>query len=271
MATKELETARQLLMDCGTTFSCSKCRLLLEATVDLQFGDLVRAQSDDSSSVSADKLSHAEELYQSALDRLSLLGLRIPVKSRRQGNSNSLMVQRPIDKSDDSVATNASLNSSSNQQNGRCVSMKEKLTGKVENKKGRKTKTLPKSTVEGQPVTYDGNIRLTRSRNRCFSQGTSLQSDVQVHPATFSEGSHLSGCNDNSDKTEWLSHCESLTHNSGTKALCICSKWKCWNCLHVENIKSGSVNNFIHMRLEFFSRRLSSRLFTGIGKCYLNL
>ncbi|XP_056159390.1 separase isoform X2 [Syzygium oleosum] len=267
MATKELETARQLLMDCGTTFSCSKCRLLLEATVDLQFGDLVRAQSDDSSSVSADKLSHAEELYQSALDRLSLLGLRIPVKSLRQGNSNSLMVQRPIDKSDDSVATNASLNSSSNQQNGRCVSMKEKLTGKVENKKGRKTKTLPKSTVEEQPVTYDGNKRLTRSRYRCLSQGTSLPSDVQVHPTTFSEGSHLSGCNDNSDKTEWRSHCESLTHDSGTKALCICSKWKCWNCLHVENIKSGSVNSFIHMRLEFFSRRLSSRLFTGIGKC----
>ncbi|KAF8019982.1 hypothetical protein BT93_G0618 [Corymbia citriodora subsp. variegata] len=267
MASKELETARQFLMDCGTTFSCSKCRLLLEATVDLQLGDLIRAQSDDSSSVSADKLSHAEELYQSALDRLALLGLRIPVDSLQQGNSNSLMVQRPIDKIDDSRTTNASLHSSSNQQNGRCVSMKERLTGKVENKKGRKAKTLPKSTVKEQPVNHDGNKRLTRSRYRCLNQGTSLPSDVQVNPTTFSEGSHLSGCNDNSDKTEGLLHCESLTHDSVTKALCICSKWKCWDCLHVENIKSASMNSFIHMRLEFFSRRLSSRLFTGIGKC----
>ncbi|XP_030513656.2 separase isoform X1 [Rhodamnia argentea] len=265
MACKELETARQFLMDCGTTFSCSKCRLLLEANVELQLGDLVRAQSDDSISVSADKLSHAEELYQSALDRLSLLGLRIPASSLKQGNSNSLMVQRSIDKIDDSRTTNASLNSSPNQQNGRCVSMKGRLAGKVENKKGRKAKTLPKSTVKEQPVTYDGNKRLTRSRYRCLSQG--LPSDVQVHPTTFSEGSDLSGCNDNSDKTQWFLHSESLTQDSGTEALCICSKWKCWNCIHVENIKSGSMNSFLHMRLEFFSRRLSSRLFTGIGKC----
>lgn len=270
MARKELETARQFLMDCGTTFSCSKCRLLLEATVDLQLGDVVRAQSDDSSSVSADKLSHAEELYQSALDRLSLLGLRIPVSSLQE-NSNSLMVQRSNDEIDDSTTTNASLNSSSNQQNGRFVSMKGRLIGNVENKKGRKAKTLPKSTVKEQPVTYEGNKRLTRSRYRCLSKGTSLPSDGQVQPTTFSEGSHLSGSNDNSDKTERISHCEGLTHNSGTKALCICSKWKCWNCIHVENIKSGSMSSFIHTRLEFFSRRLSSRLFTGIGKCYLNL
>ncbi|XP_039174098.1 separase isoform X2 [Eucalyptus grandis] len=267
MASKELETARRFLMDCGAIFSCSKCRLLLEATVGLQLGDLVRAQSDDSSSVSADKLTHAEELYQLALDRLALLGLRIPVSSLRQGNSDSLMVQRPSDKSDDSRKTNASLLSSSNQQNGRCVPTKERLTGKVENKKGRKAKTLPKSIVKELPMTNDGNKRLTRSRNRCLSQGTSLPSDVQVHPTNISEGKHISGCNDNSDKTEGLLHCESLAHDSGTKALCICSKWKCWNCLNVENIKSASINSIIHMRLEFFSRRLSSWLFIGIGKC----
>ncbi|KAM1225754.1 hypothetical protein ACFX13_045184 [Malus domestica] len=65
LAQKELQSAKEYFGDSSSDISCWKCRLMLEATVNPVF---LKIQG----STSSDKLSHAENLYKSAIAKLNL-------------------------------------------------------------------------------------------------------------------------------------------------------------------------------------------------------
>ncbi|KAA3480135.1 separase-like [Gossypium australe] len=71
-AEQELQSAKRLLVDSSSHCSCIRCRLMLEANLDQQLGDLFRNLFDISIiNDSKGKLSRAEVLYKSALEKLN--------------------------------------------------------------------------------------------------------------------------------------------------------------------------------------------------------
>ncbi|KAL8258316.1 hypothetical protein R6Q59_030357 [Mikania micrantha] len=72
LAEKELENARNILIDSFSLISCLKCRLLLEVTVEQQLGDLFQSRFNSTDSNTLDGLSKAEIFYRSAEEKLKL-------------------------------------------------------------------------------------------------------------------------------------------------------------------------------------------------------
>ncbi|KAL8258352.1 hypothetical protein R6Q59_030393 [Mikania micrantha] len=72
LAEKELENARNILIDSFSLISCLKCRLLLEVTVEQQLGDLFKSRFNSTDSNTLDGLSKAEIFYRSAEEKLKL-------------------------------------------------------------------------------------------------------------------------------------------------------------------------------------------------------
>lgn len=71
-AEEELTSAKQLLMDKKSCISCLNCKLVMEVSLDQQLGDLYSDQFDcTSQNPVIERLCFAENVYQSALDKLN--------------------------------------------------------------------------------------------------------------------------------------------------------------------------------------------------------
>ncbi|XP_031277684.1 separase [Pistacia vera] len=244
LAEKELKSAKQILVESGKNFSCSKCRLMLEVTVDQQLGDLSRSLFDGATgNTSMERLSHAENIYKSALDKLNLSEWKNSISFPEGESSENTM---EILTRDGSVA-------------------------KMEGKKSRKLKNAPTTLLKDQSLIPESNSRITRSKYRS-SQNQCVNGSIEVQAGL---SKHTKG-NTSSDFSNPLSQRESVLEtkscivDTGCEATCICNKMKCWKCLRVEVIESGLLDNFVHIKWEFIRRRLSLRVLTGIGKCLGN-
>ena len=90
---KELQNARKILADSCTDISCLKCRLVLEVTIDQQLTDLYRSHFDsDTKNPPVNKLSDAERLYNSALDKLNLFEWKFFLSTSEKTTTESTIV-----------------------------------------------------------------------------------------------------------------------------------------------------------------------------------
>ncbi|KAK4751903.1 hypothetical protein SAY87_020701 [Trapa incisa] len=234
LATKELENAKQILMNCCQDRSrdvCSKCCLLLEANINLQLGNLFQSQVDRTARIICrDKLSEAENLFRSTLDKLHCFDWDhvdiIPVK---EGTENPKM----------SDATDVLItNTAEKQVAGRTKILPARERDvKIEITKGRKGKNVAKPAAKEHSTTTNVTKRVTRSR---------LRSSNQSNESLDDSGPQL-------DDTK-------------NGAFCTCNNMKCLQCLINAN-KSGLLNNYIDIRWEICRRRISAWLLIGIGKC----
>ncbi|KAK0589698.1 hypothetical protein LWI29_017484 [Acer saccharum] len=237
MAEKELTDAKQILVERSTEFSCLKCRLMLEANVDQQLGDISRSHSDSATSIfSIEKLSHAEELYEVALKKLNCSEWKNLVSCPEEANSESILHGQ----------------TQWNQPDTMELLTRDGMNAKTEGKKGRKTKNAPKALVREQYLIPEGSSRITRSKSRS-SQYQSVNSSNEF--------------SDIASQRKSVSETKSCIIDTGSEASCICNKTKCWQCLPVEVIESGLLDNLINIKWEFVRRQLSLRILNGIGKC----
>ncbi|XP_050938056.1 separase isoform X2 [Cucumis melo] len=232
---KELEGAKQILKDSIT--SCLKCRLVLEVKVHQHLGDLSRDMYVNAKGIiSEERLINAEGFYNLALEKLNLSTWKNSISGIDEEtflSSLTIQVERPKDKRD--------------------------------GKKAKKITNAPKSFQMDQCVNPRSNMRLTRSRCRKIQgQSASNSNDVEVDLSV-----HLK--NNIPDISSALgqkqSHLQVNSCTQGREASCKNGKVGCWQCLPMELIEAGQMNNFIYLKWEFVRRRLVLKQLSGIGKC----
>lgn len=261
MAEKELQSAKKILMDTSMNFSCIKCRLMLEATVDQHLGDLSRSNFDSATAdISVERLSHAENMYKLALDKLNLSVWKNCVSFPEKANAESMMLKKTVLKDAECGASNHSACFVATEQDPR-KSMREPPKVKTEAKTSRKK--APKPLLKEKIP--ENNSRLTRSRYRSTqNQSMSTSGESQVGPSGYLKGHDVFDCPDLLCQGELLVETKSCTVAFGCEVKCI-SNMRCWQCLAMAVMESGLVNNFVHMKWEVVRRRLLLRLLTGIG------
>lgn len=266
-AEKELKNAKQILVEKSINLSCLKCRLILEVTVDQQLGDLSRSYSgcDDRGNTLIERLSNAEKLYKSALDKLNLSEWKNLISLPEEARSESILPKKPSIQNVEHGAGNTFVHSTLHQPDTVELTARNQLSSKVGGTKCRKTKNALKSLVNDQNLDLDPNSRITRSKCRS-SQNQSVNNCVEERSGVSKHAKN----NNLSDLPDILSQGKSVLEaksfvDTGYQAACICNKMKCWQCLPGEVIESGLLDNLLRVKWEFTRRRLSLRVLAGIG------
>lgn len=249
----ELQSAKKILAHSCTASSCLKCRLMLEVSVDQQLGNLSRSRCFHAAgNVSIERLSIAEGLYKSALEKLNLPEWKNSVtcpKEVKDGEGNAF-----------------ACSATSQPDAMDLVSSHSAPKAKMEARKCRKTKNASKSLLKESSSITEHNTRLTRSKYRsCQDQDVKNSTEVHIGLPKRVKGSNVCDLSDTISQSESLLDTKSGRVDLGCEITCICNKMKCWLCLAMEVKESGVLTNFIHMKWEFARRRLSLRILTGIG------
>ncbi|XP_052179939.1 separase isoform X3 [Diospyros lotus] len=264
-AEDELQSAKQILLDCCTTISCLKCRLLLEVNVDLQLGDLFRSRPDNIFGNSIlEGLYDAESLYKSALDKLNVCEWKNSVSNPVEIGAEGTIALDACGMEVGILARNSFVCPTDRIESPSNVDVPE---NKVLGKKHRNTKKTSKPLLQGQSLINEHNSRMTRSRYLSQRNNVSTVGEVQVGLAKYSNNEENPAFPDALEQRGSLSEIKSSAAGLGCEKTCSCNKMKCFYCLPVDIIQSGCVENFVQMRWEFARRQLSLRLLTGIGKC----
>lgn len=235
------------MVDSSTIICCLKCRLILEATIDQQLGDLYRTHLDcTTENLSIKRLSFAENLYKSALDKLSLSEWKNSVSSSEESCAEGILSRNQLDAVE-------------------LASTGEVPKVKMETR-SRKAKKLSQILPQQQCLLSQNNSRLTRSKYRsCQDKSVIAKGEEQACLTKYSNGKHVPVCTDPFSQEGSRVDVKSSMADFGSETTCICNKIKCWHCLPIEVMESGLLNNFISLKWEFVRRRLSLRLLTGIG------
>ncbi|WCJ18437.1 hypothetical protein M5689_000788 [Euphorbia peplus] len=256
LSEKELQNAKRILADNTTTFSCLKCRLMLEVTVDMQLADLYRNRmSHETRKVSLQRLSPAETLYESSLHKLNLPEWR-----------NSVSCPEEVE---DRIMNKCACSASTQPDMVAFVPTKPEANARMKDRKCRQTKSTARCLLKEQSSVTEYNTRSTRSRNRSSqNQRISSSDEVQLGLSKHLNGKHEHDSSDTITKGKSVSEIRSNRVNLGSGVACICNKMNCWFCLAGEVNRSGSLVNFIHLKWEFLRRQLCLRVFSGRGKCF---
>lgn len=177
LAKEELQSAKKLLKASVKDISCSKCRVLLEVTIEHNLGDLYLSPYRETESTSLKELP--TDLYKPALAKLH---------TDEWKNSFSFPEER------------------------------------------------------------DGT--------------TAVQDSQQLKLSIESD------CPESLSKKELLWDLESCVVSVGCDVTCICKTMSCWHCLTAKVMESGSLGDFLKWKWEVVRRRISLKLFTGLGMCY---
>ncbi|XP_020532873.1 separase isoform X2 [Jatropha curcas] len=253
LSEKEIQNAKQILAHSSSAFSCLKCRLILEVTVDQQLADLFRNRIFDATRiVSMEMLSLAESLYKSSLEKLNLPVWKNPVSCPKEEDG----IRNIFACSD--VAQPKKLD---------FASTRSGPNAKGKGRKCRQTKDTARSLLKEQTSATEHNMRLTRSRYRSSKNQNANSFEVQLGLSKqFNENNECDLFN-NINQRETFSEMNSGMADFGSEVACICNKMKCWFCLAKDVKDSGSLINFIYMKCELVRRRLFLRLLSGRGKC----
>ncbi|OMO79929.1 Peptidase C50, separase [Corchorus capsularis] len=252
-AEMELQSAKGILVESSSCYSCIECRLMLEVNLEQQLGDLFR-NGFDSTIIknSKEKLSQAEFLYKSALEKLNHSEWK-NISLGEEKDENKIITGTIISTKD--IAGNADAHHPA------------KPLEAVGARKSRKTKNVSKSVLKEQHVIPEQSSRITRSRSRSTqNQSISITGEAQIELLN-TNGNAVSDLSGTCGQKESLPGTKSSMGEVRTEITCLCKKTKCWHCLPTEIMTSGLVNNFINMRWEYARRRLMVRVLTGIGKC----
>ncbi|OMO79315.1 Peptidase C50, separase [Corchorus capsularis] len=252
-AEMELQSAKGILVESSSCYSCIKCRLMLEVNLEQQLGDLFR-NGFDSTIIknSKEKLSQAEFLYKSALEKLN--------------HSEWKNISLGEEKDENKIITGTIICTEDIAGNGDAHHPAKPLEG-VGARKSRKTKNVSKSVLKEQHVIPEQSSRITRSRSRSTqNQSISITGEAQVQLLN-TNGNAVSDLSGTCRQKESLLGTKSSMGEVRSEITCLCKKTKCWQCLPTDIMTSGLVNNFINMRWEYARRRLMVRVLTGIGKC----
>ncbi|KAJ4870209.1 Separase [Raphanus sativus] len=94
LAVKEIQNAKEILVTNQQKFSCVKCKLKLEVTLDKQLGDISRKQIDIVSQ--ADGLLYAESLFSAALGKICCSAWKSCIRSHGEDIADARLIQMEV-------------------------------------------------------------------------------------------------------------------------------------------------------------------------------
>ncbi|XP_010540470.1 PREDICTED: separase isoform X2 [Tarenaya hassleriana] len=252
LAAKELQSAKELLLNNQRDFSCLKCRLMLEAKLDQQLGDLTQRQFDSAASLSQiDRLSHAESLFSSALSKISCSAWK---------SSSSRHAEANFDEGENGNNVEKNVGYQSNKMG---PSIKKALTANRDTRRGRRAKNSETCLSKDNNLISKPSSRITRSmrqslKEQCQSCSASMDADVSKKSSFSVESVLPNGV----DERESI-----LDAKSTTLGICICNNGKCLLCCSEEVMEFGSLNWLTRLEWEFCYRRIVSTTLVSLGKC----
>ncbi|XP_051146436.1 separase isoform X2 [Andrographis paniculata] len=256
MAEEELFSAKRILAVNNDIISCKRCSCILEISINQQLGDLFLSWSCSTEELpSAKRLLDAQNSYKSALVKLNLSEHGISYCTNDGNRSEQAACN-------ESFPISCALNHAEVSDSLPCAISETK----IQPRRSRRTKKEVKTASESQGLT-SGSRRITRS-SRCSLESTHkiVPGDRQVDSGACLATAHMSTA------TAGFDHNVS---NSGSKypaaefqqnVKSLCSKLKCFHCLHIEAADCNSISNLICMNWGFVYRRVSLRLLLSIGK-----
>ncbi|XP_024980177.1 separase [Cynara cardunculus var. scolymus] len=256
LAEKELESAKHILADNCSLISCSKCRLVLEVTVDQQFGDLFRSRFNSTTGNKLyEGLSNAEFFYSSAEENLKLYEWRNCLSNPEEASARNTMFCDALLSVGKAVGISSNCGDKAEHSSLSKISGKETIQSKVTRKNKKTTKPLPQEQRMTSRITRSSKQRSEYALNEVHDDVYKFSDRKQVYACTdalIGKGpqnvDHVAAC--------------------GCEATCVCDEGKCWHCLPSEVMKSLSLRNIIQTKWECIRRRLLLRVLTGRGKCF---
>lgn len=232
-----------------------KCVYALEVTINLQLGDLFLRRSCSNGEEPFTKDFHAKGLYRLALEKLNLSEWRNSVFDPENARDEQVTCR---ESSFSDCASDLVVAKDSSSRN-------DEPKIKFESKRSRKTKNLKRDT-QTQGNIVGQNRRMTRSTYRSLGKSCEITpGDIKIGAATYLNSEHLSistvACHQDAPDLE--TECYATDFECDIN--CLCNKMRCWHCLHLEAINSGSLNSYVSMRWELVHRKLSLRLLISLG------
>ena len=250
----ELKYARDLLAQNATFISCKLCKLTLDISLDVQAGDLFWSLYEkDFQKQSAGNLSNALGMYQSALDKLNGTKLESPVDSYDKLKTTCIICSKdgkePL-AANDGVLPSCTVCANFSQASG---DHSNEFTA-LKFLKHKDSECCPPLDVKVKRTTRNSS-RLAKEQN--------VEAHVKTRTRSSKRTAHMKG-----EKASTELHCKnglSCSDNLSTdtlvrgKANCIldgvaqsidytCSILGFWNCLFVNTLNSGSIQNILQFR-----------------------
>uniref|UniRef100_A0A0E0K5Q9 Separase-like TPR repeats region domain-containing protein n=1 Tax=Oryza punctata TaxID=4537 RepID=A0A0E0K5Q9_ORYPU len=253
-AESELKYAKDLLAQNATFISCKLCKLTLDISLDVQAGDLFWSLYEkDFQKQSPDNLSNALGMYQSALDKLNRTKLEFPVDSYDKLKTTCIACSKdgkePL-AANDGVLPSCTVCANFSQASGDYSN--EFMALKFQKHKDS----------EGCPP-LDVKVKRTTRNSSRLAKEQNVEAHVKTRTRSSKRTAHVKG-----EKASTELHCKngiSCSDNLSTdtlvhgKANCIldgvdqsigytCNIFGCWNCLFVNSLNSGSIQNILQFR-----------------------
>ncbi|KAJ4962506.1 hypothetical protein NE237_022445 [Protea cynaroides] len=272
LAENELNVAKKALVGGCTSVSCKRCKLIMEATIDQQIGDLTRSRFlSTTGGPSIDSLSVALDVYKSALKKLNFseqenfFGISggLNIGSTRTGRT-------VVDTDYDCTSKNeCCVTNQSDTRKFRSLMVEHEESLGMKAKKGRNLRKASKHLPQDQVLKTDHNLRVTRSRDQSnHNKRVQVQGEAESRVTARSSGNHRFASPEAfRQKGSLIEFIKISKAEIGCEHTCFCKRANGWRSLLVEVAESGSVKDLIIIKWEFHHRRLSVRLLTGIGKC----
>ncbi|CAH2078208.1 unnamed protein product [Thlaspi arvense] len=248
LAEKELQKAKEILIANQQDFSCVKCKLKFEVTLDKQLGDISRKKVDRVTQTNG--FLHAESLFSAVLGKICCSAWKSCVRSHGEENGEGKAINR----------------------NGGEVlgykSSKPKLSinkGPTESKgswRGRRAKSSQTCVLKDNDLISEPTSRLTRSMRQSLKEQCQNCSNV---PEAALKKPSVCNISDGSGGERVLLDAKNAVHG-----FCICYKGKCKQCRSVEVTESGSLYSLVTLKWELCHRRLASSILVNLGKCLVD-
>ncbi|KAI3774516.1 hypothetical protein L1987_49074 [Smallanthus sonchifolius] len=149
LAEKELESANHTLVDSFSLYSCLKCRLILEVTIDQQLGDLFRSRFNSTIDNKLEGLSKAETFYRSATEKLKLSEWKNCVSDPKETISkNTMFCDRVLVGGNDVIISSDCGNHEEQEAIQPKVTRKGKKTAKSKPQEQRVTSRITRSSKQ---------------------------------------------------------------------------------------------------------------------------
>ena len=240
LAEKELQNAKEILIANQRDFSCVKCKLKLEVTLDKQLGDISRKQIDRVSQT--DGFLHAESLFSAALGKFCCSAWKSCIRSHGEEIAEEIVIDR---NGGEGLGHNSSKTK---------LSIKEPPGNRGSRRGGRANKTC---LSKDQDLISEPTSRLTRSMRHSLREQYQNRSNV---PEVVSKKPNLCDRSVGSRGERVL-----LDTSNALPGFCICYKEKRQQCLSEEVTESGSLNNLVSLKWELCHRKLASSILVSLG------
>ena len=243
LAEKELQNVKEILNANKRDFSCGKCKLKLEVTLDKQIGEISRKKLERVSQT--DGFLHAEGLLTAALGKICCPAWKSFIRS----DGEELDEVKAIDKNGgEAIGYNSGKTK---------LGINKEPTESKGSRRGRRARSSQTRVSKDHDLISEPTSRLTRSMRQSLKE--QCQNRSNVHEA----GSKKAGFCDTSDGPG----CERvlLDTKNTDHGFCICYKGKCMQCLSEKVTEPGSLNTLVSLKWELCHRRLASSILVDLG------